>query len=57
MQLEGVGVTHQHKLGPFVLRLKFGKQNYVAVELPARRGRGERGGEAAGVGRSGRGEE
>jgi hypothetical protein len=33
MQLEGVGVTQPEKLGPFQLRLKFGKQAYCVVEL------------------------
>ena len=33
MQLEGVGVMQPEKLGPFQLRLKFGKQAYCVVEL------------------------
>jgi len=33
MQLEGVGVTQPEKLGPYQLRLKFGKQAYCVVEL------------------------
>jgi hypothetical protein len=33
MQLEGVGIAQPPKLGPFQLRLKFGKQAYCVVEL------------------------
>jgi hypothetical protein len=33
MQLEGIGVTQPDKLGPFQLRLKFGKQAYCVVEF------------------------
>ena len=33
MQLEGVGVTQPEKLGPYQLRLTFGKQAYCVVEL------------------------
>ena len=33
MQPEGVGVRQPEKLGPFQLRLKFGKQAYRVVEL------------------------
>ena len=39
MELEGVGVT-QPSPSRYVVRLKFGKQNYVAIEL-------QRGGEGA----------
>ena len=33
MTLEAVGVTQAVKLGPFQLRLKFGKQAYCVIEL------------------------
>jgi hypothetical protein len=33
MQLEGVGITQPQKLGPYQLRLKFGKQAYCVIEL------------------------
>jgi hypothetical protein len=32
MQLEGIGVTHPDKHGPYQLRLKCGKQAYCVVE-------------------------
>jgi hypothetical protein len=43
MQLEGIGVIQRDRLGPFQLRLKFGKQAYCVVELQ----RGEDAGEVA----------
>jgi hypothetical protein len=43
MQLEGIGVTQRDKFGSFQLRLKFGKQAYIVVELR----RGEEAGEVA----------
>jgi hypothetical protein len=33
MQLEGIGVIQPQNLGPFQLRLTFGKQAYCVIEL------------------------